>query len=232
MRRARPRDAREGGRERGAVKLHRGGAGRRLGDGDQRGENGRARGPSAGAPRPPSSVPADLPRGPDTLPLSRIERPDAPSPTRLQSIWAGPPSAPSPGSEGQAGEGAAVGWGGVGGQGQTAAETIWGSIPGPILFQAPAPPRRSRAQPHSLTLPAPFPGGSLRLHLQILQWKLMVSRWTFASHLNIVRSGRRLSCLLQLSVTSVSFPRPAPSLAGFHRPCLPGLRLRLPGRRV
>lgn len=87
-----------------------------------------------------------------------------------------------------------AGWGSGGAvQGQTAAETIRGSILGSILFQAPAPPQRSRAQPHFLTLPAPVPGGSFGLHLQILQWKLPVSRRTLASYLNTVQSSRCLS---------------------------------------
>lgn len=143
--------------------------------------------------------------------LSCVNQPDAP-PVRpaFQSIWAGPPLAVSSGSD--------------------CGREDPGSILGRILFQAPTLPRRSRAQPHSLILPTPFPGGCIRLHLQTLQRKLKASGWPFASHLNISQSRlpRRAPVVSHLGV----LPAYAPSLAGVHHPCLLGLHRRLPGRRM
>lgn len=110
-------------------------------------------------------------------------------------------------------------------QGQTAAERIRGSILGPILFQAPAPPRRSRAQPHSLTLPAPVPGGSLRLHLQILQ----CGRLRLIEKLSKAAGAFHACCSGPSPRCPSGGPRPL-RLGITLR--LPGLHLRLPGRRV
>lgn len=99
-------------------------------------------------------MPAGLPAGvdrlmvapaawafPPRLPLSYINQPNAPPPTPFQIIWAGPLD-PFPWE---------WGWARLQQRGP-------GSLLGPILLQASAPPRRSRTQPHSLTLPAPFSG--------------------------------------------------------------------------
>lgn len=120
---------------------------------------------------------------------SQTQRPPPP----LQSIWAGPPLAPT--------------------LGVIAAKRTEGPFRTASFFKAsprppPAPPWGSRAQPHSLMPPPPpcraTPGGFHSIPPANTAEETEGQGWPFASHLSIVWSSRRLPGPLPLSVTSVS----------------------------